>query len=273
MALSDRELQEILRIVRGAIDQNRPLSNLIDDLTKKYGQAGELVGLIAQIFSDQVDPGTMRQMADTLAGAGFRISPDEQRVQTFPSSRRRAALEAVNEWEAPGFLKQADILSSMIETPQSSNVYAYGYDPQTQILYVQFKAGESPKVWYERQNSCSGETYWCGIRPHVPGPIYAYGSRARPVPESVFNAMMMADSKGEFVWQYLRVCGSHHEHRYPYTLVSPDTNHQGANNLYVPRKAWKGGYRTRTVAAPGRGKRPFERSTLRPSRIRKIGRG
>jgi|LSQX01.2.fsa_nt_gb hypothetical protein len=54
----------------------------------------------------------------------------------------------------------------------SSNVDAFGYDENEQVLYVRFR---------------QGRLYW-----------YA------GVDSSVYDAFMMAPSKGKFVWQYLR---------------------------------------------------------------------
>lgn len=55
---------------------------------------------------------------------------------------------------------------------QSSHVSAFGYDPNEMILYVQFN---------------NGSTYW-------------YSG----VDSSLYDAFMMAPSKGQFIWQYLR---------------------------------------------------------------------
>jgi len=152
-----------------------------------------------------------------------------------------------------------DVLSNMIETPASSNVFAFGYDSVNKILYVQFKAPGEVTHYKDATNACTGEKYRVGHRPHAPGPIYAYGSKARPVPEKVFEQMLTASSKGSFVWQNLRVCGSSHEHQYPHTLVSPS---MAGGNMYVPRKATSRGFRVRTVPTVGKGRRPAERSTL-----------
>jgi hypothetical protein len=54
----------------------------------------------------------------------------------------------------------------------SSHVNAFGYDAGEMVLYVSFN---------------NGTTYW-------------YSG----VDSSVYDSFMMADSKGKFIWQYLR---------------------------------------------------------------------
>ena len=164
---------------------------------------------------------------------------------------------------APHIWNQSlDIISNMIQTPESSNVYAYTYDPHQAILYVQYKAPGTPTKYTPQVSTCTGDTYKMGHRQHTPGPMYAYGSRARPVPEEVFNEMKASTSKGEFVWQRLRVCGSLWAHQVPYTLVTPS---MAGGVVYTPRKATRHGFRVRTVPTTGFGRRPVHRSTLPPT--------
>jgi len=154
---------------------------------------------------------------------------------------------------------EADVFANMIETPQSSNVWGFGYDHKEGILYVAYKAPGANIKYTPRVNSCSGESYQMGHRSHIKGPIYAYGSKARPVPASVYEDMKSARSKGEFVWHRLRVCGSLWEHQVPYILVAPSVV---GDSIYVPRKASRDGFRVRTVPTVGWGRRKAVRSTL-----------
>lgn len=153
-----------------------------------------------------------------------------------------------------------DFIGNMILTPQSSNVYGFNYDERNKILYVQYNAPARPYKYTEKVSSCSGETYTMGHRRHVPGPIYAYGSRAQGVPKHVFDEMKATTSKGEFVWQKLRICGTIHGHQYPYILIAPTM--MGDGGVYVPRKATRFGYRVRTVPVAGLRRRGFHRSNL-----------
>lgn len=145
-----------------------------------------------------------------------------------------------------------------ILTPQSSNVYSFAYDKKRGILYVTYRApGEAVDVRHGT-NICDGREYSYGARANVRGPMYAYGSAARPIPETLFDEMQGAVSVGKFVWDRLRVCGSVWQHQYPYALVSPSMG----NQLYVPRRATQLGFRVRAVPMVGKGRRSVEWSTL-----------
>jgi len=98
-----------------------------------------------------------------------------------------------------------------VETPASSNVYAFSYDLDAHRLYVRFK-----------DRAQKGEKQ----RPNAPGPIYAYYN----APLDLFMAMFNAPSKGIWIWDNLRIRGTISGHRYDYSLV-------GVANGYVPRKA------------------------------------
>ncbi len=101
------------------------------------------------------------------------------------------------------------VTGEMVRTPQSSNVYSYGYDIENALLYVRFKApGKGRK------------------RPDQPGPLYQY----RNVPPEVFLKLHEAASKGAAVWDLLRIRGTLSGHQYDYALV-------GITGNYVPRKA------------------------------------
>ena len=144
-------------------------------------------------------------------------------------------------------------LSAWHMTPQSSNVYAFAYDYETGILYVRYK------------QDVRGQG-----KVNLPGPMYSYGGHRNQVPPRIFEAMIRASSKGKFVWDYLRVRGTIHGHRYPYTLVTPGSDD------YVPRKATRKGLRTRQVSIvsgprDNRKKRRF-RSSLPPKFFGKPGR-
>lgn len=156
-------------------------------------------------------------------------------------------------------------------TPQSSNVFSFTYSPQASILYVTFKAvrlhRDSTRVGRGRRG---GERQLRGTpgrtvagKSNSRGPMYAY----LDVPERVYERMLRANSKGKFVWDELRVRGTIYGHQYQYNLVhgSPTAEH-GLSNLYIPRKATRSGFKVRSVATVGQGRRGFKSSTL-PSQI------
>lgn len=106
------------------------------------------------------------------------------------------------------------ITGDMIPTPESSNVFSFGYDVDQFILYIRFR--QAPE----------GEKSTGGVKPFSPGPIYAY----RNVPVQLFLKMMKANSRGKFIWDNIRIRGTVSGHRFDYALV-------GVQGNYVPRKA------------------------------------
>ena len=163
-----------------------------------------------------------------------------------------------------GFTEEAEGLTEEIETPESSNVFSIQYDAFFGILYVTFKAGGEAIGTKKAVNSCKpgSKPYSIGIRAHRRGPTYAYGGKNTPIPEQVWDSFVRATSKGQFVWNELRICGTIHGHQYPYRLVQGDAY----NDNYVPRKATAKGFRRRALVSTGRGARPAAFSTL-PERL------
>lgn len=121
---------------------------------------------------------------------------------SLPEERREPS-QPVDRWLSEGYFKIVDA---------SSNVYAIKYDVQSANLYVQFQHWD-PSMGYDE---LSGE----------PGPIYEYGG----VSLAEARAFYLAASKGEWVWDNLRVRGTFSGHQKPYKLVAIS---QG----YLPRKA------------------------------------
>lgn len=147
------------------------------------------------------------------------------------------------------------LVAREILTPGSSNVYSFVYEEETDprggfnqragILYVTFKA------WHPGQKG----------RPNSPGPTYAYYD----VPLRKYRAFeSMVEPSGQragvAVWDYLRVRGSKHDHRFPYRLVAGSVIPAGG--VYVPRKATRGGFKKRALPGMGTGRRSFRLSTL-----------
>jgi len=193
-----------------------------------------------------------RRAADPPRVRGAEPWPEEGMITTLPT-RIRGAYEFI----------PADItgMSPMILTPESSNIYGVSYDYHSQVLMVQFNA-PSPVIGYKEMTSvCSGERYQCGIRPHSPGPIYSYGGAGRGVPPATFEAMVNAASKGQFLWENIRICGTQHGHRFSYTLTDVPEGQT------IPRKATRRGLRVRVVPNVGQGRRGGRKSTL-PESIR-----
>lgn len=133
-------------------------------------------------------------------------------------------------------------------TPQSSNVFSFQYDKGQGILYVTYRAPGETVASRRVRNVCTGKMHTIAERPFQRGPTYAYGGAKSPVPRSVYESMLQAGSKGRFVWQRLRVCGSLWQHQYPYRLTEPAVMRPGGREqIYTPRKATARGFRQRSV--------------------------
>lgn len=133
-------------------------------------------------------------------------------------------------------------------TPQSSNVYSFSYvrnaGQRLGTLYVTYYAptlhvnrvsrGTTRKGKSVSREQMIGTSGALAGRSKERGAMYAY----LDVPPMVYSRMLQAHSKGEFVWDNLRVRGTIHGHRYRYVIV------QGAviaseqlSGVYIPRKA------------------------------------
>ncbi len=171
---------------------------------------------------------------------------------------------------APG--EQSPLSEEILCGEQSSNVFAFQYDYQASTLFVTYwghkinsGALKTVRVLRIKGRSLSrpqlrgktGETIGRGRGGR--GAKYAYFD----VPVRVFERMKLAASKGKFVWDELRVRGTVYGHRYRYSLVQGQVSTQkGVKGVYIPRKATSQGFRSRSVADLGTGRRGFQTSTL-----------
>lgn len=106
------------------------------------------------------------------------------------------------------------VTGDMLPAPGSSNVHSFGYDAQSAYLYVRF-------LGYTTKRTADGRRARGG-----PGSLYRY---ANVTPEE-FLTLMAAASKGDWVWDHLRIRGTWSGHQKDYELV-------GVEGGYVPRKA------------------------------------
>jgi hypothetical protein len=160
-------------------------------------------------------------------------------------------------------------LSKKYMTPNSSNVYMFQYDYLTSTCYVQYKAPQINTAAVTNYQSAGGMRAMAGDmgktiigKTNDPGPLYAYYD----VPNKVFQTLVQAitNSAGKAVWDELRIRGSVHGHQFRYGLVSgvmvPGEGGELAN--YVPRRAVKGGFKSRSVRTIGAGRGRYVSSTL-----------
>lgn len=105
--------------------------------------------------------------------------------------------------------------SGQMITVQSSNVHSIGFDINTDAPSV-----GTLKVRFLHS---SGDSK---TKNKSPGSLYFYYN----VPTELFRAFLRASSKGDFVWDKLRIRGTVSGHRFDYSL-------QGISQGYIPRKA------------------------------------
>jgi len=163
--------------------------------------------------------------------------------------------------------------------PDSSNVFSFQFyrrpGDKRGILYVTYKAneitgemGEARRKGGRRQiRGRRGKTV--GSKVNRRGATYAYydddgSGRGKLGLAEVYKMLKRNGSKGGTVWDKLRIEGTIYGHRYQYNLVVGQVLKVGGGKLaqYVPRKAGRSGFVTRTVTDIGHGKRGFTSSTL-----------
>ena len=247
MALG-KNISQILKLLgSGAAGKAaRELLSALDVRNKDMAEAADLLGKVLQQSTE----------------SKRKPVPTEPILEPGSYQTRRRGTQ-----QEPPLPGQESPWTAETPTPQSSNVYSFSYDPQTSTLYVTYQAnalnpdsvstgtgphGGRAQLVGKRGSTVKGKT---GQR----GPQYAYFD----VPARVHQRMKLAQSKGKFVWDELRVRGSIHGHKYRYSLVAGSvTIQQGLSGVYIPRKATKKGFVVRSVADVGTGRRSFQSSTL-----------
>lgn len=180
------------------------------------------------------------------------IWPEEEMIQTLPT-RIRGAFDRIPS-DIGGGLSPEILL-------ESSNIYSVAFDSDEGILYVRFRAEGAPIGYKTMTSICSGKEHKVGIRAAVPGVLYAYGGAGHRLTMQDFQAFISANSPGQHLWANYRQCGSQWAHQVQYSIVDAPSGHS------IPRKSTSRGFRTRTVATVGLGRRGFRTSTL-PERLR-----
>lgn len=194
--------------------------------------------------------------------------PGKPQRGEFPAPGSRLAPR-----DAPPRPGEESPFSAEILTPQSSNVFAFAYDAQTSTLYVTYKAPKINPTAVHTGRGRGGRQLFGKLgstvvgKTNERGPLYAYFD----VPARVYQRMILAHSKGKFVWDELRVRGTVWDHKYRYRLMHGSVT-PGVGGVYIPRRATQRGFRTRATAVVGTGRRGFSQSTLAEER-RDFGRG
>lgn len=262
----------------------------------RYAKGASPVAWLQRLWNTVTGSGGSRNQLKEIPAALLRSleslgeAPEERRIGSRPAGGgRRPPVEPPTTTESPG-LPPGGFNRSRFNpnyappkpgetTPyseeifcgeSSSNVFSFAYDYEASTLFVTFwghkinagavtkgrvrrgKGQSRPQLKGKLGRTVTGER---GGR----GPMYAYYD----VPVRVFERMRSASSKGKFVWDELRVRGTVYGHKYRYSLVQGQVNTQkGVQGVYIPRKATSQGFRSRSVADLGTGRRGFQTSTL-----------
>lgn len=212
-------------------------SHAVDEFLNALGPAGQVLRAITREFSQGAKAGgqpfEVGAAIRLLQAFGYEVlgSPDEMRkLRGAPRARAIDVATEVLRTLAPERLadtpeqppdeprrtgqarddhwsKSHPVFTGRMKKVVSSNVHSWGYDPDTNNLYVRFLGGSRD----ERRGK---------------GPMYVY----HQVGPELAASLDHASSKGDWVWDNLRVRGTAAGHQYPYDLVA-------VSGDYVPRKA------------------------------------
>jgi len=129
--------------------------------------------------------------------------------KTKRGSMRRVVDIPVAEGLSQRFPVDHPLVTGAMVPAHSHNIHSYGYDVESEILYVRYMYTDSS-----------------GTKTKQAGSLYQYFD----VDPRMFLAMHQAPSKGVWIWDKLRVRGTVSGHQKDYRLV-------GISHEYVPRKA------------------------------------
>ncbi len=192
-------------------------SEILPDLKVKSGpefdRALESVQQWAEAHGYELMPTKKRGKGKFDETAGFLSEPAK------PKGRQRKTVDVpMGNGGTKRFPRDHPVVSGeFIKAPSSTNVYSFGYDYQSAILYVRFLAGHEG-------------------RRDGPGPMYSY---SMVTPEEFLQLYKVKNghsgeggrsTPGTWVWDTLRIRGTISGHQKDYALV-------GVMNKYVPRKA------------------------------------
>jgi len=184
--------------------------------------SGRAIPAVSDMHSDVYNTYRVDTYPDVVFRSRGREGFDQKRERILtPSERRRRIIEdEVRKDRASDRSKTPPNEKSFVENDsfESSNVYSFWYDEGASELYITFRdpafVGETD---IQGNNLCKNDKpYVYDGHARNPGKTFAY-----TVPRSIYTGMMSAKSKGKFVWQYLRECGTVYGHQYPVREVGP----------------------------------------------------
>jgi len=219
-----------------------PAGRLIKALSGSAGRSeiDKLTGILQSFGYEVLPPTSVRRRGDPATDRGLAaaqemleamgakvIWPDKQPER--PPGRLPFGIPAHDEGgqergriplpmadgPAQGFNIDHPMVTGEMIQASSSNVHSFGYDIESAYLYIRFLG------YAKGTRGPDGRPLRVG-----PGSLYRY----RDVTPEEFLSILAANSKGEWIWDHLRVRGTHSGHQKDYELV-------GVAGSYVPRKA------------------------------------
>ena len=224
------------RLVNEFLTSLGPAGTLIRSLidpAKTSGLAGELklaMGLI-RAFGGEVLPGNGKRWSDVddvqrgmqamlrrLQEYGFSVVGSEGPPRRAPQPEEgRSTIDVELNPRRQTQRVSADhpmLTGEMVQCPGSTNVYEFGYDIESLYLYVRFQTPHDKQA-----RGSAGALYrYSGVTPEEFLSLYRVRNQGG------------GTGPGAWVWDVLRVRGTHSQHHKDYELV-------GIMGGYVPRKA------------------------------------
>lgn len=198
----------------------RPVREAASAVIDSISQAAMLIDQLAPQIFGRPQPTSPERAGGRVVDPPERRNPRQEIAQQEPESGIRMIGNDRVQIVRPGyrgtFRVNDPILTGAMIPVRSSNVHSIGF----RMDYHNPAAKSELIVRYLQQDK-SGKS-----RVKVPGPTYAY----KGVHPDLFESFRIANSKGKFVWDELRIRGTVVGHQYAYTL---ERMAQG----YVPRRA------------------------------------
>ena len=177
--------------------------------------AGRTVPSVSDSSGDTRNSYRVDTYPDVVFRSRGREGFNEKRDRILsPSERRRKLIEEeVRKERASDRSKIPPTEKSFVENDkfESSNVYSFWYDEDASKLYIRFRSNDFVEKTVRGNNMCKGnEEYTYAHLQKKEGKTFVY-----TVPRSIYEGMLGASSKGKFVWQYLRECGTVYGKQFP----------------------------------------------------------
>lgn len=196
--------------------------------------SGRAIPAASDMYSDVYNTYRVDTYPDVVFRSRGREGFDQKRERILtPSERRRRAIEdEVRRERSSDRSKTPPTEKSFVENSsfESSNVYGFWYDEGAGELYIRFRDNGFVEKMVKGNNMCKdNEEYTYAHLAKKEGRIFAY-----TVPRTIYEGIMGASSKGKFVWQYLRECGTIYGKQFPVREVDSSDVEKMLSNKSMP---------------------------------------